>query len=271
MFVAFLACVAVAAADVSLIHPAGHLEPPVEHLASKEFNAPWPEKNSWEPLADPHQPISVITNNNNNNVAHDGYHYDNNNNNQNLNQNINNNYNNDYNSNYNNDYTHNNNYNNYNNNNNQNYNQVATYTNHHQSHQGQITKTNHGQVSFEVAHPYWATSFAKINRFDTWPAAPAPFVAAAPLPLVATAPTTFVATSAPIIATNAAPFVKPAVVYNDQVAKWNNPWNHQHQHHGWNGPVAKYVAITPGSVHIAPLPGHTVSQKILNLAPAASW
>ncbi|XP_039438396.1 putative uncharacterized protein DDB_G0277255 [Culex pipiens pallens] len=269
MFVAFLACVAVAAADVSLIHPAGHLEPPVEHLTSKEFNAPWPEKNSWEPLADPHQPISVITNNNNNNnnVAHDGYHYDNNNN-QNLNQNFNNNYNNDYNNNYNNDYTHNNNYNNYNNNN-QNYNQVATYTNHHQSHQGQITKTNHGQVSFEVTHPYWATSFAKINRFDTWPAAPAPFVAAAPLPLVATAPTAFVATSAPIIATNAAPFVKPAVVYNDQVAKWNNPW--AHQHHGWNGPVAKYVAITPGSVHIAPLPGHTVSQKILNLAPAASW
>ena len=36
-----------------------------------------------------------------------------------------------------------------------------------------------------------------------------------------------------------------------------------------NAEPAKYYAANPGAIHEAPLPGHTVSQKILNLAPPA--
>ncbi|XP_039450935.1 adult cuticle protein 1-like [Culex pipiens pallens] len=38
-------------------------------------------------------------------------------------------------------------------------------------------------------------------------------------------------------------------------------------HHALAGP-ASYVAANRGSVHAAPLPGHLISQKSLNLAPA---
>nr|XP_019551256.2 adult cuticle protein 1-like [Aedes albopictus] len=49
-------------------------------------------------------------------------------------------------------------------------------------------------------------------------------------------------------------------------------WDH---HHGQAAPVlphqhtATYVAANPGAVHKAPLPGHIVNQKSLNLAPAS--
>nr|XP_019551257.2 adult cuticle protein 1-like [Aedes albopictus] len=59
------------------------------------------------------------------------------------------------------------------------------------------------------------------------------------------------------------------------VAVYDSHWDHHHvhaapvvPHHGG----ATYVAANPGAVHKAPLPGHVVNQKSLNLAPAAgTW
>ncbi|KAL1391501.1 hypothetical protein pipiens_012345 [Culex pipiens pipiens] len=44
--------------------------------------------------------------------------------------------------------------------------------------------------------------------------------------------------------------------------------DHQQSGHHNNRPAAMYVAANPGAVHKAPLPGHSVNQQSLNLAPA---
>ncbi|XP_055599131.1 protein eyes shut-like [Uranotaenia lowii] len=149
--------------------------------------------------------------------------------------------------------------------------------NHQNQHHGPSTSS----VSVNVIHPNWATSFANIQRFDQWPSymTPVSYIAPAPVtPILAS----YSAPMAPIVAPYP-PAFKPSPEWNH----WNEPAAPiiaapvpapvpvpVHSHAGWAKapiPVAKYVAVTPGAVHIAPLPGHTVSQKIINLAPAPAW
>ncbi|XP_065083739.1 hybrid signal transduction histidine kinase L-like [Ochlerotatus camptorhynchus] len=298
-FVAVLALVAAVAGDVSIQQPNSHLQPPVEHHTSNNFNAPWVKENAWRPAADPNQPIHVpqqssyyteVQHGNNNqayqqeqqqyqphqqidvaqqtsyatvqhgtnsqNCQQDQQQYQ-------PDQQI--------------DVAQQSSY--YapeqHGSNNQGYQQQHHH--HQEQHQQQGHYQNHNapsSVAVQVTHPDWATSFSNVNRYNTyWPAAPVAPVMIAPVPFMPAAN----------VFTAPAPFSKPTqapvAVYNNNVAKWN-PWNnnqHSHRHHHQPShdiakvphSVAKYVAITPGSIHIAPLPGHTVSHKFVN--PGGSW
>ncbi|XP_065083741.1 adult cuticle protein 1-like [Ochlerotatus camptorhynchus] len=63
------------------------------------------------------------------------------------------------------------------------------------------------------------------------------------------------------------------------VTAYDSHWDHHHHHQvpavAFAAPVyhsASYVAANRGAVHKAPLPGHIVNQKSLNLAPApGTW
>ncbi|XP_058825904.1 adult cuticle protein 1-like [Topomyia yanbarensis] len=69
-------------------------------------------------------------------------------------------------------------------------------------------------------------------------------------------------------------YAPAAVTYG--AAHWNNQWDGHHRAAVVAvAPVehsASYVAANRGAVHKAPLPGHVVNQKSLNLAPApGTW
>ncbi|XP_065083682.1 adult cuticle protein 1-like isoform X3 [Ochlerotatus camptorhynchus] len=77
---------------------------------------------------------------------------------------------------------------------------------------------------------------------------------------------------APVVAYNSYPYHVSA-----GANAYDSHWDHHHQvpavafaapvHHS-----ASYVAANRGAVHKAPLPGHIVNQKSLNLAPApGTW
>ncbi|XP_055588891.1 adult cuticle protein 1-like [Uranotaenia lowii] len=76
----------------------------------------------------------------------------------------------------------------------------------------------------------------------------------------------------------AAVAIAAPVAYNNNAwAHQHNSWDHHNHHAHAHGAVAvapvhhkeaTYVAANPGAVHKAPLPGHIVNQKSLNLAPA---
>ncbi|XP_019564335.2 adult cuticle protein 1 [Aedes albopictus] len=87
-----------------------------------------------------------------------------------------------------------------------------------------------------LAHPYGALSHAAIHA--AYPAIHAPFAHVAP-------------------AVYAAPYLAAPHVPAASVA-----------HHAGVVPGATSVTATRGAVHVAPLPGHAVSQQQLNLAPA---
>ncbi|XP_019564345.2 adult cuticle protein 1-like [Aedes albopictus] len=68
----------------------------------------------------------------------------------------------------------------------------------------------------------------------------------------------------------------PAATYHSHVHHAPPALGHwDHHRHAHAAPVlpnhhtATYVAVNPGAVHKAPLPGHIVNQKSLNLAPAS--
>ncbi|XP_021703345.1 uncharacterized protein LOC110677059 [Aedes aegypti] len=231
-FLAVLALVAAVVADEVVQQPTVFLQPPVEHHQNKDFNAPWPVENSWAPVADPHQPIQVVQ-------QSSSYYAPVNHGNHNQedchqdNQQVSPQY-----------YQH--------------------QEQHHQYEQQTAYQANNSPASVEVkvTHPDWATSYSNVNRYNNYWPAPVQFVPAAPV----------LATPAPFAKPSYAPTSAPVPVYNHNVAKWNT-WSNQPVYDIVKVPqsVAKYVAITPGSVHIAPLPGHTVSHKVLNVAPAGSW
>ncbi|XP_053692457.1 uncharacterized protein LOC128740906 [Sabethes cyaneus] len=230
-FITF-ALVAIVAADAEVQEPSVHLQPPND--SQQDFNAPWTEQHTWQPVADPEQPINVA--------------------------------------------------------------QTGTYDNQYEGYSKQYPEQSQqfhdhnsldnvpSSVAVQVNHPHCATSFSNVNRFDTqWPHSNS------------------VASPAVAIDYHTEQPQPPVVDYSNNVVHSNswsgntdNAGNHhyaavyQHQQHQTYGhsngygqydsvsfkshqPVAKYIAITPGSVHIAPLPGHTVSQKVLNLDKAGSW
>ncbi|XP_058447633.1 uncharacterized protein LOC131428016 [Malaya genurostris] len=131
------------------------------------------------------------------------------------------------------------------------------YQDHNNNHIDQASPS----VTVQVNHPNCATSFATVNNYAQWP------IGDGHAPAVTTADHT--------------EQVAPVVDYSNTVVQ-SNPWNNYYHAQAQNSygsghvqsavpAVAKYIAITPGSIHIAPLPGHTVSQKIVNLAAAGGW
>lgn len=237
-FVAVLVLVVAAVADESVQQPTVFLQPPVEHQENKDFNAPWTAENSLVPVADPQQPINVAQQHSYYAPAQQATYTqeDCQQDQQQVNQ----------------QYYH--------------HQEQPQYQEQQYHHEQQHYQQNSYQsdnspasVAVKVTHPDWATSYSNVNRYNNyWPAAPVQYVQATPAPFA----------HKPAYA----PTHAPVPVYNHNVAKWNT-WNNQPVHDIVKVPlsVAKYVAITPGSVHIAPLPGHTVSHKVLNVAPAGSW
>ncbi|XP_062552593.1 uncharacterized protein LOC134217794 [Armigeres subalbatus] len=234
-FVAVIALIAAAAADASVQQPSLVLEPPVEDQTTKHSSAVWTEDNSLASEENEEQAIEYVHQESYYApVTHENAFSDS------CHQ--------DY----------------------QQENQQYYYQG--QSYLPEPTHYSTNDVSpavaVDVTHPNWATSYSNIGRYNSeWSATPITVAAdqyehAAPVLAV---PAPF---SKPTQAQNSAPVTD----YSHNAAKWNT-WSNQPTRDITKVPetVAKYIAITPGSVHIAPLPGHTVSHKAINVAPAASW
>ncbi|XP_035906835.1 adult cuticle protein 1-like [Anopheles stephensi] len=114
-------------------------------------------------------------------------------------------------------------------------------------------------VVAEAGYPYAGYPYAGYGatviqaNAPAWPYAGYPYAAAAyPYAHAAAYPAAIAAYAAPHAALLAAPHGPVASV----------------AHHAGVVPGATSVTATRGAVHVAPLPGHAVSQKQLNLAPA---
>ncbi|NJI29825.1 hypothetical protein HBI98_21925, partial [Aeromonas veronii] len=109
-------------------------------------------------------------------------------------------------------------------------------------------------VAAEAGYPYagypYGATVIQANA-PAWPYAGYPYAHAAAYPY-AGYPAAVAAYAAPHAAYLAAPYAPLASV----------------AHHAGVVPGATSVTATRGAVHVAPLPGHAVSQKQLNLAPA---
>ncbi|XP_055549123.1 GATA zinc finger domain-containing protein 15-like [Wyeomyia smithii] len=236
--------VALAAADAEVQEPSTVLQPPSE--GQQDFHAPWTEQNTWQPIVDPQQPINEEQAGTHDHHPHESY----------------------------------------------------TSNVQYQSQQFQDHNTiesTPSSVAVQVNHPHCATSFTNVNRYDTqWPNSNS---------VVALSSYHTEQQPAVVDYSNNVALSNPwsgnteyinnnnnnnlgvnsnlwsdnnnlhhAAVYQHHQPSYGHAYNHYDsaslKHHQ---PAAKYIAITPGSIHIAPLPGHTVSQKFLNLNQAGTW